>query len=68
MVEMGEPCHTHIIPRLKKVIDGADPGGVTKAAGWKGGGGFRYFRLAPASRRGNETATANLAGGGAVQS
>jgi adenine-specific DNA-methyltransferase len=47
MVELGEHCHTHIIPRLKKVVDGADPGGVTEATGWKGGGGFRYFRLAP---------------------
>ncbi|MCC6151437.1 MAG: site-specific DNA-methyltransferase, partial [Planctomycetes bacterium] len=47
MVELGEHCHTHIIPRLKKVIDGADPGGVTEATDWKGGGGFRYFKLAP---------------------
>ena len=47
MVELGEHCHTHIIPRLKRVIDGTDAGGVTKAAGWKGGGGFRYYRLAP---------------------
>jgi adenine-specific DNA-methyltransferase len=47
MVELGEHCHTHIIPRLKKVIDGTDKGGVTEAVGWKGGGGFRYFRLAP---------------------
>jgi adenine-specific DNA-methyltransferase len=47
MVELGEHCHTHIIPRLKKVIHGEDPGGVTEAAGWKGGGGFRYYRLAP---------------------
>jgi adenine-specific DNA-methyltransferase len=47
MVELGEHCHTHIIPRLRKVIDGEDPGGVTEAVGWKGGGGFRYFRLAP---------------------
>ncbi len=47
MVELGEHCHTHIIPRLKKVIDGEDPGGVTEATGWKGGGGFRYSRLAP---------------------
>lgn len=46
MVELGEHCHTHIIPRLKKVIDGEDAGGVTKAVNWKGGGGFRYFRLA----------------------
>src|SRR5438045_1136952 len=36
MVELGGHCHTHIIPRLKKVIDGTDPGGITEAAGWKG--------------------------------
>ena len=47
MVELGEHCHTHIIPRLKKVIDGEDTGGITKAVNWKGGGGFRYYRLAP---------------------
>jgi adenine-specific DNA-methyltransferase len=47
MVELGEHCHTHIIPRLKKVIDGEDPGGVTKSTNWKGGGGFRYYRIAP---------------------
>jgi adenine-specific DNA-methyltransferase len=29
------------------VIDGDDPSGVTEAVGWKGGGGFRYYRLAP---------------------
>jgi adenine-specific DNA-methyltransferase len=47
MVELGDHCHTHIIPRLKKVIDGEDPGGITEAAGWGGGGGFRYCRIAP---------------------
>lgn len=47
MVELGEHCHTHIIPRMRKVIDGEDAGGVTKAVAWKGGGGFRYYRLAP---------------------
>ena len=47
MVELGEHCHTHIIPRLKKVIDGVDKGGITDATGWKSGGGFRYFSLAP---------------------
>jgi adenine-specific DNA-methyltransferase len=47
MVELGEHCHTHIIPRLKKVIDGEDEGGITKAVDWKGGGGFRYYHLAP---------------------
>lgn len=47
MVELGDHCETHIVPRLKKVIDGADPGGITESVGWKGGGGYRYFKLAP---------------------
>ncbi|MHB8529797.1 MAG: site-specific DNA-methyltransferase [Caulobacteraceae bacterium] len=47
MVELGDHCETHIVPRMKKVIDGEDPGGITEAVGWKGGGGFRYYRLAP---------------------
>jgi adenine-specific DNA-methyltransferase len=47
MLELGEHCHTHIIPRLRHVIDGKDASGITKAVKWKGGGGFRYFRLAP---------------------
>ena len=47
MVELGDHCQTHIVPRLKKVIDGEDKGGVTKSANWQGGGGFHYLRLAP---------------------
>ena len=47
MVELGDHCHTHIAPRLKKVIDGEDQGGISKAVEWKGGGGFRYYNLAP---------------------
>jgi len=47
MVENGEHCHTHIVPRLRKVIDGTDAGGITSAVNWQGGGGFRYFNLAP---------------------
>jgi adenine-specific DNA-methyltransferase len=47
MVEVGEHAFTHILPRMKKVIDGKDPGGVTEATGWSGGGGFRYFHIAP---------------------
>lgn len=47
MVELGEHCHTYVMPRLRKVIDGEDPGGITEGAGWQGGGGFRYYRLAP---------------------
>lgn len=47
MVELGDHCYTHIIPRLKKVIDGEDQGGITKTVDWKGGGGFRFYELAP---------------------
>lgn len=47
MVELGEHARTHIVPRLNKVVDGADPGGITEAVGWQGGGGYRFFRLAP---------------------
>ncbi|CAG0938804.1 DNA adenine methyltransferase YhdJ [Gammaproteobacteria bacterium] len=46
MVELGGHCDTHILPRLKKVIDAQDPGGITETVQWKGGGGFRYYRLA----------------------
>ena len=46
-IELGEHCQTHCLSRLKKVVDGADPGGITEAVGWKGGGGFRYYKLAP---------------------
>jgi len=47
MVELGDHCHTHIIPRLQKVINGDDQGGVTQGVNWSGGGGFRYYKLAP---------------------
>jgi adenine-specific DNA-methyltransferase len=47
MVELGDHCETHIVPRLRKVIDGEDRGGITEAVEWGGGGGFRYYRLAP---------------------
>jgi len=46
-IELGEHCHTHIIPRLKKVIDGNDLTGVTKILNWAGGGGFRYYKIGP---------------------
>jgi len=47
MVERGEHCVTHINPRIRQVIDGVDGGGITERVNWKGGGGFRYYRLAP---------------------
>jgi adenine-specific DNA-methyltransferase len=47
MIELGDHALTHIVPRLRKVISGEDPGGVTEEVQWKGGGGYRYYRLAP---------------------
>ncbi len=79
-IELGEHCHTHCLPRLKKVIDGTDRGGISRivhtpspsrerneptpnpsqegnqkspllggeiGVGWQGGGGFKYYYLAP---------------------
>jgi adenine-specific DNA-methyltransferase len=43
-IEMGEHAATHCLPRLQKVIDG-EQGGISKAVGWNGGGGFRFMRL-----------------------
>lgn len=47
MIELGDHAETHILPRLRKVVDGDDPGGITESVDWKGGGGFRCYRLAP---------------------
>lgn len=46
-IELGDHCDTHCLPRLKKVCDGTDQGGISKAVEWKGGGGFKYYDLAP---------------------
>lgn len=43
-IELGEHCITHCRPRLVKVVDG-EQGGISEAAGWQGGGGFRFYRL-----------------------
>jgi adenine-specific DNA-methyltransferase len=43
-VEMGAHARTHCALRLTKVIEG-EQGGISKDAGWTGGGGFRFFAL-----------------------
>lgn len=45
-IELGNHCYTHCKPRLDKVIDG-EQGGVSKELGWTGGGGYRFYELAP---------------------
>jgi len=45
-IELGEHAYTHCVPRLRKVVAGQDPGGITRAQNWQGGGGFKTCRLA----------------------
>ena len=45
-IEMGEHAVTHCVPRLRKVIEG-EQGGISRSVNWKGGGGFRFYRLGP---------------------
>jgi adenine-specific DNA-methyltransferase len=47
MVELGDHCYTHIQPRMQKVCDGTDQGGISKVVNWQGGGGFKYYYMAP---------------------
>lgn len=45
MIEKEKTCITHIIPRINKVIDGSDQGGISKSTNWKGGGSFDFLDL-----------------------
>lgn len=46
-IELGEHATTHCLPRLRQVVDGSDKGGISEVVGWEGGGGFRFYELAP---------------------
>lgn len=46
-VELGDHANTLCLPRLKQVVSGKDKGGITEAVNWKGGGGFKFYTLAP---------------------
>lgn len=43
-LENGGHLETHCVHRLQQVIKG-EPGGISSAMGWKGGGGFDFYRL-----------------------
>lgn len=45
-IELGDHCYTHCKPRLDKVING-EQGGISKAVNWQGGGGYKFYELAP---------------------
>lgn len=46
-VELGHHANTHCLPRLKKIVTGEDQTGISKILEWKGGGGFKFYTLAP---------------------
>lgn len=45
-VELGDHAYTHCAIRMKKVIEG-EQGGISKVQNWQGGGGFKFYELAP---------------------
>lgn len=46
-IEMGNQAYTHCKVRIDKIINGEDLGGITKETDWKGGGGYKFYELAP---------------------
>lgn len=46
-VEMGEHVYSHCKKRLDQVILGTDSGGINESENWQGGGGYRFYELAP---------------------
>lgn len=46
-IEMGNHAYTHVKIRMDNVIDGTDQGGISKGVAWQGGGGYRFYELAP---------------------
>ena len=49
-IELGEHAKTHCYPRLKSVVTGEQKG-ISKAVNWRGGGGFKFYQLAPSLLR-----------------
>lgn len=46
-IEMGDHAYSHCKVRLDQVVSGEDTGGITKSVDWQGGGGYRFYELAP---------------------
>lgn len=45
-IELAPHCYSHCLPRLMRVVDG-EQSGISKAVNWNGGGGFKFYELAP---------------------
>lgn len=46
-IEMGQHAYTHSFERLKKIVSGSDNSGISEMFNWQGGGGFKFYELAP---------------------
>lgn len=46
-IEMGDHCYSHCIPRINDVINGKDMKGISELVNWKGGGGYKFYEVAP---------------------
>lgn len=46
-IEFGDHCYTHCEPRLHQVVNGTDQSGISKTVNWQGGGGYKFYELAP---------------------
>ena len=46
-IEMGEHAFSHCKYRMDRIISGEDKGGISKNVNWQGGGGYRFYELAP---------------------
>lgn len=45
-IELGEQAYTHCKIRLDRVVDG-EQSGISKSVNWQGGGGYKFYELAP---------------------
>ena len=46
-IEMGNQAYDYCKKRMDLIIDGNEPGGITKDVDWNGGGGYKFYELAP---------------------
>ena len=46
-IELGSHAYSHCYTRLKAIVSGTDQSGISRALSWKGGGGFKFYELAP---------------------
>ena len=46
-IELGDQAYSHCFTRLKRIIMNKDKTGISKLVDWQGGGGFKFYELAP---------------------